>query len=44
MTILDPDMVKACLKAGGGGYLTISCPLSAGRCYFPSTVVGWIMY
>ena len=29
---------------GGGGNLTISCPLSAGRCYFPSTVVGWIMY
>ena len=29
---------------GGGGNLTISCPLSAGRCYFPSTVVGLIMY
>ena len=29
---------------GGGGNLTIWCPLSAGRCYFLSTVVGWIMY
>ena len=38
------ESLLAEMEAGGGGNLTISCPLSAGRCYFASTVVGWIMY